>query len=145
MCTENIARELDDVDAMNSSPVEKFMQTCFYCPLPEVPVRGAFAQILRWFGGRRYIYWRIWVTEYADMLKEHYEAHNSQGYDVIQVVPIQMASRDGGIFGLRRIAITRGAVLIGRRRDAGGVECAPAPHRSRGWRSGASACNGHAH
>ncbi len=114
MFKEIASGNLEDMDAWGSAPGDRFMQTCFYCPLPKRPERGIAGRILRWLDIERFMYWRVSVEEYADTLKEHYEVHEAMGYEVIQVVPIQMASHTGGIFGLRRTSITRGAVVIGR-------------------------------
>lgn len=68
------------------------------------------------------------LSEYADELQGVYEELDEFGYDVIQVVPIQMpislgSFKETGTFtpaeyiGEVGFSVTRGAVVIGKKRD----------------------------
>ncbi|MGC5703011.1 hypothetical protein J4P02_22650 [Pseudomonas sp. NFXW11] len=61
--------------------------------------------------------------EYASLLQQMYERYDEAGYDVINVVPIAMGQsenctrKNGDYVGDVGFSITRGAVVVGKRRD----------------------------
>lgn len=63
------------------------------------------------------------LNEYANLLRETYENFDSAGYDVVNVVPIAMGQseqcnrKNGEFVGEVGFSITRGAVVIGKKRD----------------------------
>lgn len=62
--------------------------------------------------------------EYAALLNKMYEDYDQQGYDVINVVPIAMGQSEqcnqsnGNYVGDVGFSITRGAVVVGKKRDS---------------------------
>ncbi|MGG7605411.1 hypothetical protein [Massilia sp. BKSP1R2A-1] len=61
---------------------------------------------------------------FAEQLAQKYEEFDRQGYDVVNVVPISMGqsescTQSGGAYvGDVGFSITRGAVVVGKRRDS---------------------------
>jgi len=66
---------------------------------------------------------RVNVDQFAELLRESYEKLDNDGYDVVNVVPIAMGQsepctqRAGVYVGDVGFSITRGAVVVGKRRD----------------------------
>ena len=63
------------------------------------------------------------ISDYATKIKEAYETLDSQGYDVINVIPMSMGviepsiARSGNYLGDAGFSITRGAVVVGKKRE----------------------------
>jgi hypothetical protein len=60
--------------------------------------------------------------DYANRLAAIYNDFDSQGYDVLNVIPMNMGSADSfsageGMTGYAGYSITRGAVVVGKRRE----------------------------
>lgn len=67
------------------------------------------------------------LNEYAQKLQDSYEQLDSEGYDVINVVPISMGTSEitnhhstgaGSLPGDVGFSITSGAVVVGKKRDS---------------------------
>lgn len=63
------------------------------------------------------------MDEYAALLAQTYNDFDQQGYDVVNVVPVSVGQsdsctrRDGTYVGDVGFSITRGAVVVGKKRD----------------------------
>lgn len=63
-------------------------------------------------------------SEFARKLQHRYEALDRQGYDVINVVPVAMGQSEpykdsrGNYIGDAGFSITRGAVVVGKKRES---------------------------
>ena len=90
----------------------KFKSTWFY------------AELESYDQGRKVSQRSVNYVDYANRLQAIYESFDDEGYDVIQVVPIasgtseQCVTRRGDYVGDVGFSITRGAVVIGRRRES---------------------------
>lgn len=65
---------------------------------------------------------RVNFQQFADRLLEIYDDMDSEGYDVVNVIPMAMGqsepsiAKGGGYLGDMGFSITRGAVVIGKKR-----------------------------
>lgn len=64
------------------------------------------------------------MNEFSESLRKTYENFDADGYDVINVVPVAMgqaescSQQNGSYLGDVGFSITRGAVVIGKRRES---------------------------
>lgn len=83
-----------------------------------------FAEFESYDEGRKQSQRSVNYVDYTSRLQAIYESFDNEGYDVIQVVPVsggtseQCANRRGDYLGDVGFSITRGAVVIGRRRES---------------------------
>lgn len=96
----------------------KFKSTWFYSSL------GTYIKDVGIIGKKEkefYSQRRVNLDDFANSLQEKYEDLDSEGYDVVNVVPITMGQSElgtqkvGGYFGGIGFSITRGAVVIGKK------------------------------
>ena len=99
---------------------EKFVTDWFYASLTKVDVTtGLFFKDTHKEYGKR----SVDFDSFAQLLKQKYNELDAAGYDVVNVLPIAMGQseqcnqRDGNYVGDVGFSITRGAVLVGKRRD----------------------------
>lgn len=100
---------------------EKFITTWFYSSLGtnEVEKGLIFKEKVKVISKRD-----VDFDEYAQSLQKAYTKFDSDGYDVINVVPITMGSSEacnqsGGVYvGDVGFSITRGAVVVGKIRES---------------------------
>ncbi|MEM7017301.1 MAG: hypothetical protein AAF512_08170 [Pseudomonadota bacterium] len=90
----------------------KFRTTWFYAPLGTYEEAGLL---------RKKTYYterRVDFDSYADALRQKYEEMDSGGYEVINVVPITMGQSESfSSESNTAFSITRGAVVVGKKRD----------------------------
>lgn len=66
---------------------------------------------------------RVNFEEFSNSLEEKYNEYDAEGYDVVNVIPISMGQsesctqRDGTYVGDVGFSITRGAVVVGKKRE----------------------------
>lgn len=99
---------------------KKFVSDWFYASLDSVTKEEGII----FKGTNTYINQRhVNFDEFAKLLAQKYEDFDREGYDVVNVVPIAMGqteqcSQKGGTYvGDVGFSITRGAVLVGKRRE----------------------------
>lgn len=99
---------------------DKFKTTWFWASLGKYDVeKGFFSKKVVKEVSRRYVDF----DEYAQSLKNAYEQLDAEGYDVINVVPVSMGTSEscsqsnGNYVGDVGFSITRGAVVVGKRRE----------------------------
>lgn len=99
---------------------KKFKAKWFYAALGTCKVKSGLATQK---AQRQYTQRRVNFDAFATMLAEKYNEFDKEGYDVVNVVPIAMGQsetcqqRSGAYVGDVGFSITRGAVVVGRRRD----------------------------
>lgn len=100
---------------------EKFVTDWFYASLnSETKPAGLLGTSTKEVYSSRHVNF----DEYASMLQQMYEKFDEGGYDVINVVPIAMGQSDqcnqknGTYVGDVGFSITRGAVVVGKKRDS---------------------------
>jgi hypothetical protein len=82
-----------------------------------------FAELESYDKGRKESQRSVNYVDFANRLQAIYESFDNEGYDVIQVVPVaggtseQCANRRGDYLGDVGFSITRGAVVMGRKRE----------------------------
>jgi hypothetical protein len=99
---------------------EKFKTTWFWASLGKYDVEKGFIfkETVTKISQRN-----VNFDEYAQHLQNAYEQLDAEGYDVINVVPISMGTSEscnqsnGNYVGDVGFSITRGAVVVGKRRD----------------------------
>jgi hypothetical protein len=105
---------------------DKFISTWFYASLGKYDVEtGVFKKKTEQHHSERYVDFQ----EFSDRLRKTYEEYDAEGYDVVNVVPIQMGQSEASIGKTKEVisqsnylgdvgfSITRGAVIIGKKRD----------------------------
>lgn len=99
----------------------KFKTTWFYASLGKHDVKQGFIfkeNVKR--VSKRYAD----LSEYAQFLQDAYDELDAEGYDVVNVVPISMGEsesctqRNGNYVGEVGFSITRGAVVVGKKRES---------------------------
>ncbi|PSJ23588.1 hypothetical protein CVH10_01640 [Halomonas sp. ND22Bw] len=92
---------------------DRFVTSWFLAPLKQsdAPLRKGLARVT---GGEAYDNSLVDMDEYADMLADQYNELDKEGYDVVNVVPIESGQQVGATLGY---SITQGAVVVGKRRD----------------------------
>jgi len=99
----------------------KFVSKWFYAELGKYEVEvsaGLFKTKKEERASQRYVDF----DSYADLLTKIYEELDSDGYDVVNIVPISMGQSDemrsqAAYLGQVGFSITRGAVVIGKKRE----------------------------
>ncbi|WP_394183699.1 hypothetical protein [Marinomonas posidonica] len=104
----------------------KFISNWFYSSLGKYDVeKGIFKKTTEQHHSQRYVDF----DEFSEQLRKMYEDYDSEGYDVVNVIPIQMGQSEQSIAKTKELisqsnylgdvgfSITRGAVVIGKRRD----------------------------
>ena len=107
--------------------MSKFISKWFYASLGTYEVKKGFIKKKKEnHHTQRYVNF----DEYADSLRSIYEEFDDAGYEVINVTPIQMGQSEASIgqttelistkqyLGDVGFSITRGAVVIGKKKDA---------------------------
>ena len=99
---------------------KKFITTWFYAGLEKhTEDVGIFRTKIRETAIQRTVNYH----EYAELLEAKYNELDAEGYDVVNVVPINMGqseecyNRNDNYLGDVGFSITRGAVVVGKRRD----------------------------
>lgn len=99
---------------------DKFISDWFYAPLSKVDVTtGLIFKETHKAYTKRYVD----LDAFSSLLSSKYNEMDKLGYDVVNVVPIAMGESEhckqsnGNYVGDVGFSITRGAVLIGKRRD----------------------------
>jgi hypothetical protein len=95
---------------------KKYITTWFYAKLGkcQTDVGGLFPKMKETYSQRA-----VDFDEYAKLLEEKYNELDSDGYDVVNVLPINMGQAEN----VERtnidisFSITRGAVVVGKKRD----------------------------
>lgn len=99
---------------------KKFKTKWFYAALGTCKVKSGLATQK---AQRQYTQRRVNFDAFATMLAEKYNEFDKEGYDVVNVVPIAMGQSEtcqqhsGAYVGDVGFSITRGAIVVGRRRD----------------------------
>jgi len=106
--------------------MSKFISKWFYSSLGTYEVeKGIIKKKTEKFTSQRYVNF----DEYADSLRGIYEEFDEKGYDIVNVTPIQMGQSEASIgetaefiskkqyLGDVGFSITRGAVVIGKKKD----------------------------
>ena len=100
---------------------EKFTSTWFYAPLDTYKKdTGIIRTKIEEFHTQR----NVNFDEFSNLLAQKYNELDAQGYDVVNVVPIAMGQSEacsqsnGNYVGDVGFSITRGAVIVGKRRDS---------------------------
>ncbi|WP_296268342.1 hypothetical protein ACSMEV_15145 [Pseudomonas sp. MLB6B] len=98
----------------------KFISRWFYASLTsETKPAGLFGNKTKEVYSSRHVNF----DEYANLLRDMYEAYDAEGYDVVNVVPVSMGQTEqclqsnGNYVGDVGFSITRGAVVIGKKRE----------------------------
>jgi len=104
----------------------KFISNWFYASLGKYEVeKGLFKKRTERHASERYVDF----DEYSENLRKMYEDFDSEGYDIVSVVPIQMGQSEASIGQTKELlsesnylgdvgfSITRGAVVIGKKRE----------------------------
>lgn len=99
---------------------DKFITTWFYAGLEKYKKNtGIFRTKIEEFHSAR----NVNFEEYATILAEKYNELDELGYDVVNVIPVSMGQSEhcsqsnGNYVGDVGFSITRGAVLVGKKRD----------------------------
>ena len=106
--------------------MDKFISNWFYSPLGSYEVeKGVFKKRTEKHHSERYVDF----DDYADKIKQIYTDFDAQGYDVVNVIPINMGQSEASIGQTKQLipekrylgdvgfSITRGAVVVGKRKD----------------------------
>ncbi|MCF6252735.1 MAG: hypothetical protein L3J75_15930 [Methylococcaceae bacterium] len=103
----------------NTSTNSKFKTTWFYASLSseEKEVGLISKKIEKTYSERS-----VNFDEFADELQKRYEEFDSDGYDVVNIVPISMGQTEMFDLGSKNkgsvgFSITRGAVIVGKKRN----------------------------
>lgn len=99
---------------------EKFITEWFYAPMDRVKVETGiiFKDTHEEYSNRT-----VNFDAFAAQLNEKYSQFDAAGYDVINVLPIAMAAseqsvaRNGNYLGDVGFSVTRGAIVVGKKRD----------------------------
>lgn len=107
--------------AKENSMSEKFKTTWFYASLDTYKKDTG---IIRTKMEEFYTQRNVSFEEFSTLLAEKYNELDKQGYDVVNIVPVAMGQSEncnqsnGNYVGDVGFSITRGAVVVGKRRDA---------------------------
>lgn len=99
---------------------KKFITTWFYSPVDsEEKAAGLFGNKVKKVYDPRSVNFDL----FAQTLEETYNSFDDQGYDVVNVIPVAMGTSEhckqsnGNYVGDVGFSLTRGAVVVGKRRD----------------------------
>lgn len=98
---------------------KKFVATWFYAPLSTHSKEEGliFKEVVKYSNNRL-----VDLDQFSHLIAEKYEELDENGYDVVNVIPIAMGQSenctqsDGNYVGDVGFSITRGAVVVGKRR-----------------------------
>ncbi|KTC21699.1 hypothetical protein AO391_26125 [Pseudomonas marginalis ICMP 9505] len=99
---------------------KKFITTWFYSPVDsEEKAAGFFGNKIKKVYDPRSVNFDL----FAQTLEETYNSFDDQGYDVVNIIPVAMGTSEqckqsnGNYVGDVGFSLTRGAVVVGKRRD----------------------------